>query len=117
MSTFINYLNTSDQVYVFFDQKSITEQFRPHSDYVRVEKTIEGYTGGKQNIASVEMFVKGTDYALIQTNEHYLNGFDAINVLDDGSNFELEFFLNEQNPQQKFARVVETSFSSNVQWS
>ena len=117
MSTFINYLNVSDQVYVTFDQKSITEQYRPHSDYVRVEKSIETYTGGKQSIASVEMFVGSNDYSLTQYNQHFLNGHDAINVLDSGSNFKLEFFLNEQNPQQKYARVIQTSFSPKLSWS
>ena len=41
----------------------------------------------------------------------------VVNVLDSGSNFNLEFYLNESAPNQKYKRVVNTSFSENISWS
>ncbi len=107
----------SDQVYVTFDQKSIAQQYRPSSDYIKVEKSITAYTGGKQNIAVSEIFVKTSGYALTQSTEHFLSGYDAINVLNDGNSFALEFSLDEVPPREKFPRVVETTFSPNLSWS
>lgn len=113
---FINYLSKSDSIVVFFEQKSQSDRFFPHEDAIYVGKDITAATG-KQNIAFNEINVQPETMVLKQITQHYINGFDQINVLDSGSNFQLEVYLNEQNPNQKFARIVQTTFNPNVHWS
>ena len=113
---FINFLSKTDSIVVYFEQKSQSDRFFPHGDAVYVGKDIEAATG-KQNIAMNEMNVQPETMVLKQITQHYINGFDQVNVLDSGSNFQLEVYLNEQNPNQKFSRIVQTTFSPNIHWS
>lgn len=113
---FINYLSKSDSIVVYFEQKSQSDRFFPHEDAIYVGKDITAVTG-KQSIAFNEINVQPQTMVLKQITQHYINGFDQINVLDSGSNFQLEVYLNEQNPNQKFARIVQTTFNPNVHWS
>ena len=113
---FINFLSKSDSIVVYFEQKSQSDRYITHEDAIYVGKEIAVATG-KQTIAMSEMNVQPQTMVLKQFGQHYINGFDAVNVLDSGSNFELEVYLNEQNPNQKFARIVSTTFSPNVHWS
>ena len=117
MANFISYLSVSDQVFVILDQKSITESFVNSEDTILIQNETQAYTGAKQNLSIDSVSVHNTSSVFKQYAETFLSHSDYINVLDSGSNFNLEFYLNESAPNQKYKRVVNTSFSENISWS
>lgn len=117
MADFISYLSVSDQVFVTFDQKSTTESYLNSEDMVLIQNETQAYTGAKQNFSIDSISIHDSSNVFKQYSEVFLSHSDFVNVLDSGSSFNLEFYLNESAPNQKYKRIINTSFSENISWS